>query len=54
MGFGYSFAREEFRDLRSPICGFWVYGNCEREKFNIINIFIDFIVYTIKYINLFP
>ena len=43
-----------FRDLRLPVCGFWVYGNCEREKFNIINIFIDFIVYTIKSINLFP
>ena len=36
------------------ICVRQVYENCEREKFNINNIFIDFIVYTIKSINLFP
>ena len=30
------------------------YMEIVREKFNIINIFIDFIVYTIKSINLFP
>ena len=52
MGFGYSFAQEDFRDLCSLVCGFWIDGNCEREKFNIINIFIDVIVYTIKSIKI--
>jgi len=32
MGFGYSFAQEDFRDLCSPVCGFWVYGERERER----------------------
>ena len=32
MGFGYSFAQEDFRDLCSPVCGFLVYGERERER----------------------